>query len=524
MALRDVEQGGYHVTVLVPRGVSISYKFLVDGVWRVDTTEQSEHPISKDGKVHTVLLNDSPVPAQRSDRVALTSQRNVPAPAISMRRRPINFNEDCTVSSDVPTAPNLNEDCAVPENKSGSACPAPCSRFDDGKSSGFAANARKSIRMHMTGGKWRAYLNASSGKESPSDSFSAFTSRPNDADNRRNVQPSRGVGGGRITDLSDVTPSFSAPHIRYSTTYKNTHTDTVAINKENVRTLNTALSTVQPNALGSRVDNKTASYGLSTSGVARSESFARHGPPLEKRRNSRHAGFFGSALELAEGRIDGPTHILKGCEDSNAKAAEKSQQISASATLPQTPGKMRRTANRGPMRSSNRNMQKVVVSGPTKVDQPFDTNDVHRTAQNWQDMARHLQEDLKDPVGARQLLQNAIEHREKHGLRSSIENAQAHIDLARSLGKAENLPDAEIHLRIALQLFETVDAAPDHVADLMHYIAVVADRQKKRTEAEELYRKALEMYKINGLTGDNVDIAWKNLALNLKKQNVHRNA
>jgi hypothetical protein len=510
----------------------------------VDTSGQSGHPVAKDGKVHTVLLNESPLQAQQtmvllrptagSDRVVPLSQRNIQAPALSMRRRPHDFIEKSTTSSDVDTffgstrdEPRhfLSKSGAVPE-KSRSAGPASWSlkeefmaeRCDDGKSSGFAANARKSIRMHMTGGKWRAYLNATSGKES-SDAFSGFTSRPNESDTRNKTQPMRGVGGGKINDLKDVAPSFSAPDIRYSATYKSAYTGTAAINKENVRTLNTALSTVVPDALGSAVDKKTSSHGLSTSGVARSDSFAKHGPPLEKRRNSRRAGFFGSALELSDGRSERPAQSLKGGDHSNATITENAQQIIVSGTSPQTPSKLRK-ANRGPMRSSNRNMQKVVVSGPTQVDEPFDNNHVHRTAQNWQDMARHLQEDLKDPVGARQLLQNAIEHREKHGLKSSIENAQAHIDLARSLGKAENLPDAEFHLRLALQLFENVEAAPDHVADLIHYIAVVVDRQKKRTEAEQLYRKALEIYKVNGLTGDNVDIAWKNLALNLKKQNI----
>jgi tetratricopeptide (TPR) repeat protein len=163
------------------------------------------------------------------------------------------------------------------------------------------------------------------------------------------------------------------------------------------------------------------------------------------------------------------------------------------------------------------------VSGPTRVDQPVDVNDVHRTAQNWRDMARHLQDDLKDPVGARQLLENAIEHREKHGLLSTLENAQAHIDLARSLGKTENFSDAESHLRTALQIYEQIEAAPDHIADLVHYIAVVTDRQRKRREAEMLYRKALDIYKVNNVSGSNVDIAVKNLDLNLRKQRVSSN-
>ncbi len=160
----------------------------------------------------------------------------------------------------------------------------------------------------------------------------------------------------------------------------------------------------------------------------------------------------------------------------------------------------------------------VTVSGPTSVDEPSSAAEVNRDADVWRQMARELAENLHDPHGARELLFKAVRHREKHGLWCTVENAQTHVDLARNLSKADRLPDAEFHLRIALRIYKRIDSGPEHIGDLLHYIGVVVDRQKKRGEAEQLYRAALDTYKANRLTGNNVDIALKNLSLNLRKQ------
>lgn len=177
-----------------------------------------------------------------------------------------------------------------------------------------------------------------------------------------------------------------------------------------------------------------------------------------------------------------------------------------------------RVSRRGTLRGSARNGS-VTVSRPTKVDVPKDENEVNRQADNWRQMARHLQDDLCDPKGARELFSKAILHREKHGLWCSAQNAQVHVDLARNLSKADQMKDAEFHLRIALRIYGYIEAGQEHIADLLLYVGVVVDRQKRRIEAEELYRKALSMYKQHRVVGNNVDIAVKNLSLNLKKQN-----
>lgn len=160
----------------------------------------------------------------------------------------------------------------------------------------------------------------------------------------------------------------------------------------------------------------------------------------------------------------------------------------------------------------------VTVSGPTRVDEPVSSEAVHQDANEWRLMARELQDRLADTAGARELLGKAIKHREKHGLWCTLENAQTHVDLARSLSKADRFSDAEFHLRIALRIYRRIDAGPEHVGDLLHYIGVVVDRQKKRGDAESLYRQALDTYRAHRVDGNNVEIALKNLSLNLRKQ------
>lgn len=180
----------------------------------------------------------------------------------------------------------------------------------------------------------------------------------------------------------------------------------------------------------------------------------------------------------------------------------------------------RGSSRRGPLRGSTRNTAvKVNVSRPTKVDEPKDVDEVNRQADNWRQMARHLQDDLCDPTGARELFTKAIHHREKHGLWCTSQNAQVHVDLARNLSKANLMKDSEFHLRIALRIYNHIEAGQEHIADLLLYVGVVVDRQRRRAEAEELYRKALGIYKQHRVDGNNVEIAVKNLSLNLRKQN-----
>lgn len=172
-------------------------------------------------------------------------------------------------------------------------------------------------------------------------------------------------------------------------------------------------------------------------------------------------------------------------------------------------------AKRGTIRGSGRG----VVGRPIQVDVPKDMDEVDKQADNWRSMAKHLQEDLFDPSGARKLFLKAIEHRESHGMWCSSQNAQVHVDLARNLSKAECMSEAERHLREALKIYNHIEAGVEHIADLLLYVGVVVDRQKRRLEAEALYRQALDLYHKNEIEGNNFEIALKNLSLNLRKQN-----
>lgn len=205
-------------------------------------------------------------------------------------------------------------------------------------------------------------------------------------------------------------------------------------------------------------------------------------------------------------------------EPSVVRSAGKENSFGSNRFAPNSIAANERHYKRATIRNSSRNIA-VKVSGPTKVDQPKDSNEVNRQADNWRQMARYLQEHLSDPTGARQLFKKAIQHRENHGLWCTTQNAQVHVDLARSLSKADQMHDAESHLRHALRIYDQIEPGKEHVADLVLYVGVVVDRQRRRPEAEALYRKALQMYKENVLPGNNVDIAFKNLSLCLRKQN-----
>lgn len=56
---------------------------------------------------------------------------------------------------------------------------------------------------------------------------------------------------------------------------------------------------------------------------------------------------------------------------------------------------------RMPLRVSSRNTA-VKVSGPTRVDEPRDVDEVNRQADTWGQMARHLQEIRHDAPAAKE--------------------------------------------------------------------------------------------------------------------------
>lgn len=261
-----------------------------------------------------------------------------------------------------------------------------------------------------------------------------------------------------------------------------------------------------------------AMSGSSPGAAHRKSLIPRFGGGWMRRFSGRHHSNVNEELRARDGGIAAPLSagapaqsapMFPGADKENAGVMGNSALLARG-----TPERKRRG---GALRASGR-ATAVTVSGPTRVDEPKDMAEVHRDADEWRGMARELQDNLNDSAGARELLSKAIRHREKHNLWCTIENGQTHVDLARSLSKADRFADAEFHLRIALKIYRRIDAGPEHIGDLLHYIGVVVDRQKKRADAEALYRSALDTYRAHRVVGNNVEIALKNLALNLRKQ------
>lgn len=131
-----------------------------------------------------------------------------------------------------------------------------------------------------------------------------------------------------------------------------------------------------------------------------------------------------------------------------------------------------------------------------------------------------MQNRLADPLGAQKLLEKAIHHREKHGLESTLGNADVHIDIGRSLSKSNRYYDAEFHLCSALLIYRQIDAAPEHMGNLLLYRGFVAERQGKQDKAESLYREAIDIYRTGGVVGENADTALRSLSRSLRTQGI----
>lgn len=558
---------GYHLTLPVPLGVAVSYKFLVDGVWRVDESAASGHTISSDGKVHNVPpVFDDKAGQSNAARGSAGKENN------SSNSKAVAANFDagdsgnkpvpCTsklVAITKPLEPNATrplepcrDESTIPELLRGTS-------FSDGfgiaqtsrtlqhhgddetlsendwrhnfrfgnRTSGLASAARRSVLIRMKTSRWKARFGSEVLRSSYGHTEGSTMSDLNDWDSEKSYRETAGdpdnlsnPGQSVASSCGMISASASAPVLGPASTRvpaKPSQEDHVVdgvsdcgrVDCEN--SMNTTNVDIDKLTRAPQTVSDTGSLkrklGSSRGVKNRFSAFEELGL---RSRNAQPS----SVLSPSSARVLPPSFVADS--DVHGPPCNTMQGVRMRENFG---GGHQKPHGMGGLRSSSKKLQKVVISGPTRVDEPVDSEHVHRTAQNWRDMARHLQDDLKDPVGARQLLNNAIEHREKHGLWSTFENAQAHIDLARSLSKSSNLSDTEFHLRIALRIYDQVHAAAEHQADLIHYIAVVVDRQKRRTDAEVLYRKALCMYKSNKLTGDNVQIALKNLSLNLRKQN-----
>jgi hypothetical protein len=508
--------------------VLIEYKFLVDGSWSVDPSCRSGHPLSPDCKTHCVhrthrsnaynsvagfeasafvtdaKTTDSDTASAERAVVATSASTATPgaptalvASMLQSQLQPqLQIHSRTSYRGDLPRGASFTDAvrarCGVVNRQSRRMATAasdysslsqtisdtaadPSTKSNSDSHNQNPSAARRSVMMRVGGARWLARLAA---HQDRTDSASGTVASSPEAER-----------------LVELMPSVSAPDIG--------HNIRLGFQASGDRG-----SKRFPASPPVPIDKENSSYPVGPDRVSAADMPYGFGKAKLASPNSNYSTF----LSVASTKRRQSRRTASSTLSASSAATHEGPNLSSI----QSPSSSNRPTN---LRSSTRAMQKVVISMPTRVDEPTNADDVHRTAQNWRDMARHLLDDLKDPVGARQLLHQAIEHREKHGLWSTFENAQVHIDLARSLSKADGLADTEFHLRIALRIYEQVNAAPEHMGDLIHYIAVVVDRQKKRVEAEKLYRDALRIYKEHRLTGDNVDIALKNLSLNLKKQN-----
>mmetsp|Transcript_2573 Transcript_2573/g.7718 ORF Transcript_2573/g.7718 Transcript_2573/m.7718 type:complete len:143 (+) Transcript_2573:1198-1626(+) len=97
--------------------------------------------------------------------------------------------------------------------------------------------------------------------------------------------------------------------------------------------------------------------------------------------------------------------------------------------------------------------------------------------------------------------------------------ADIHVDLAHTLSRKEDYRGSEDNIKRAIAILNHTgfDRRERH-GDLLSYLAVMIDRQRRRSDAEMYYQEALRVYRENKITGENVNITLKNLRINLRKQ------
>ncbi|KAA8494475.1 5'-AMP-activated protein kinase subunit beta-2 [Porphyridium purpureum] len=122
----------------------------------------------------------------------------------------------------------------------------------------------------------------------------------------------------------------------------------------------------------------------------------------------------------------------------------------------------------------------------------------------------------------------AIRIRETNGLRMTPNNALCHMELGATLIHLEDYSTAEKHLKIARSMWSNGgvrfgNGNMEQYADIVSFLACALDRQKKRSEAEYYYRKALHAYeKVPASKREercvNHELTKTNLEQNVKKQ------
>lgn len=477
------------VTLSVPPGRH-TYKFLVDGVWTTHAALHALHPIevSPDGVKHHVLIVEPlvqahihPPPHPTIAPVASAHERHLAVAAPAMNTRVISGDPRASVfrSASASAVQAINTSTAGGPRPS---IPHPSISYGNSPSAvDIIAADIPPPRARLMAPRGSSFNTAPASSATPSTlSASALSRVP--PEHRRSLL--HRVGSGWRRRFSNRT----ADHLGLATASAGCYTTGPP---SDIAQSSTQASVPSP------------AHSLSRSNFPTAEHYG--------------SAIFRSQREAAAAAVLFPSSsepVVSRCTEDKENIAHSHNAQTTRGPAPATPDRRRGHTIRASSRSNA-----VKVSMPMRVDEPRNSDEVNRHADNWRQMARHLQDNLHDPSGARELLAKAIAHREKHGLAYTAANAQVHTDLARNLSKADKITDAESHLRTALDIFDRLGMGSEQCADLKLYIGVMVDRQKRRQEAEILYRQALDMYRIHGVKGNNMNIAIKNLVLNLKKQN-----
>uniref|UniRef100_A0A7S1XDG6 AMP-activated protein kinase glycogen-binding domain-containing protein n=1 Tax=Compsopogon caeruleus TaxID=31354 RepID=A0A7S1XDG6_9RHOD len=113
----------------------------------------------------------------------------------------------------------------------------------------------------------------------------------------------------------------------------------------------------------------------------------------------------------------------------------------------------------------------------------------------------------------------AIRLREENNLKMSPSNVFAHLEMGTTLFHLDEFSAAEQHFRIALAVWQHSDQInfvledKQRLGDLLQFLGVALDVQRKREESEYFYQKAIEKYEEYGVEGPNVDTCRENLEL-----------
>lgn len=202
---------------------------------------------------------------------------------------------------------------------------------------------------------------------------------------------------------------------------------------------------------------------------------------------------------------------------------------------------MKKDRKNATLRQRRRRRRKgLLKSAPTSdfASAPTSRNEIRRSARldaptanlyadNLRREAARLQRSIPpDLEGAGRAFERAVSIRAQHGLFCTRANALAHLEYAQNLSRRVCSAESEYHLRTALSIYRLLNLRHTlEYADALLFIASLIDQQFRLEEAENFYRSALAVYKLQDTTRDrnrdrdsNARVAIDALCRNLRTQ------